>query len=116
MLQRVVRTAVAAAALMAGAAIAQPRVARAATITGASIESRDGAVELRFAVQGSGLGWSLSIHGQQLWIDLARVRMEIPPRPLFGQEIEPVTMVRAIGVGGGIGGSGRITVEVSGRI
>jgi N-acetylmuramoyl-L-alanine amidase len=116
MLQRVVRTAVAAAALMASAAIVQPRVARAATITGASIESRDGAVELRFAVQGSGLGWSLSIHGQQLWIDLARVRMEIPPRPLFGQEIEPVTMVRAIGASGGIGGTGRITVEVSGRI
>jgi N-acetylmuramoyl-L-alanine amidase len=103
-------------ALMAGAAIAQPRIAGAATITGASIESRDGAVELRFAVQGSGLGWSLSIHGQQMWIDLAHVRMEIPPRPLFGEEIEPVTIVRAIGAGGGIGGTGRITIEVSGRI
>jgi N-acetylmuramoyl-L-alanine amidase len=113
MLQRVVSTALVTLALVAGAAIAQPRVVCAATITGASIESRDGAVELRFAVAGSGLVWKLSGHGQQMWIDLEHVRMEIPPRPLFGEEIEPVTIVRAIGAGGG---TGRITVEVSGRI
>jgi N-acetylmuramoyl-L-alanine amidase len=113
MLQRVVSTALVTLALVAGAAIAQPRVVSAATITGASIESRDGAVELHFALVGSGLAWKLSGHGQQMWIDLEHVRMEIPPRPLFGQEIEPVTIVRAIGAGGG---TGRITIEVNGRI
>jgi N-acetylmuramoyl-L-alanine amidase len=109
-LKRAVLTTV---ALFAALAIARPCGARAATITGASIESEGGAVELQFAVQGPRLGWHLSIHGQQMWIDLDHAQMQLPPRPLFGQEIAPVTTVRAIGAGNG---AGRITVEVSGRI
>ncbi len=100
-------------AMLAAFMIAKPLDARAATITGASIESRGGAVELRFAVQGSGLNWNLSIHGQQMWIDLEQVRIQLPPRPLFGREIEPIMAVRAIAGGGG---TGRITVEINGRI
>ncbi len=91
--------------------LGRPGSARAATITGASIVQQGGAVELHFAVQGRGLGWHLSIHGQQLWIDLDHVRMAIASRPLFGQEVAPVTMVSA--VGGGV--TGRIAIEVNGR-
>jgi N-acetylmuramoyl-L-alanine amidase len=100
-------------ALLATWAIIRPVGARAATITGASIASGGGAVEIRFEVQGSALEWHLSIHGQQIWIDLNHARIELPPRPLFGQEIAPVAIVRAFA---GEGGSARLTVEVSGRI
>src|SRR5579859_3608916 len=99
--------------LLAAVAIANPPGARAATITGASIASQGGAVELRFATHGRGLGWHLSIHGQELWIDLDNVRVQLAPRPLLGQEIAPVATVRAI-YGGAT--SGRIVVEVKGRI
>jgi N-acetylmuramoyl-L-alanine amidase len=98
-------------ALLAAFALARPYGVRAATITGASIAQQGSAVELHFAVQGRGLGWHLSIHGQQLWIDLDHVRMAIPSRLLLGQEVAPVTMISAIG--GGI--TGRIAIAVSGR-
>jgi N-acetylmuramoyl-L-alanine amidase len=87
--------------------------ARAATITGASIENQGGAVELRFATHGRGIGWHLSVHEQELWIDFDNVRMELAPRPLEGQEVAPIAGVRAIYAGGT---SGRIVVEVKGRI
>ncbi len=99
--------------MLVAAAIARPPGALAATITGASIESQGAAVELRFALHGRGLGWHLGIHGQELWIDLDNVRMQLAPRPLLGQEVAPVTAVRAI-YGGGV--NGRIVVEVKGRI
>ena len=95
------------------AAAARPHDARAATITGASIDNQGSAVELRFAVRGRGLGWHLSVHRQELWIDLDHVRMQVGPRPLLGQEIAPIASVRAITAGGA---SGRIVVEVQGRI
>ena len=99
--------------LMAAALlIAKPLAARAATITGASIKRAGNAVELRFALRGRGLAWHLSAHGQELWIDLENVRMQLPSLPLRGQEIAPVTGVRAI-YGGGV--TGRIAVEVKGR-
>jgi N-acetylmuramoyl-L-alanine amidase len=100
-------------ALLATCIITRPARAHAATITGASIASGGGAVEIRFAVQGTALNWHLSIHSQQIWIDLNHARLELPPRPLFGHEIAPVTIVRAFA---GEGGSARLTVEVTGRI
>ncbi|MEA2647588.1 MAG: N-acetylmuramoyl-L-alanine amidase [Candidatus Binataceae bacterium] len=96
---------------MVAFAIMPASAARATTITGASIAQQGGAVELHFATQGRGLGWHLTIHGQQLWIDLDHVRLQLPSRPLLGQEVAPVTRVSAIGAGI----TGRITVEVSGR-
>ena len=99
-------------ALLAVFALEGPLAARAATITGASIVNQGEAVELHFAVQGPNLGWHLSIHGQQLWIELNNARMQLPARPLFGQEIAPITTVRAIGASGG---TARIEVEVAGR-
>jgi N-acetylmuramoyl-L-alanine amidase len=98
--------------LIAATAIVRPSGVRAATITGASIEQQGNAVELHFAVQGQGLGWHLSIHGQELWIDLDNARMQLGPRPMLGQEVAPVAAVRAI-YGGGV--TGRIVVEVKGR-
>ena len=98
-------------ALIAVVVIARPGNAQAAAITGASIDSQGNAVEIRFATQGRGLGWHLSVHGQQLWIDLDHVRMQLGSRPLIGQEVAPVTAVSAINGGE----SGRIVVEVKGR-
>src|SRR5260221_13796425 len=89
-------------AVLAAFALAGTSTAYAATITGASIGNQGEAVELHFAVQGPNLGWHLSIHGQQLWIELNNARMQLPPRPLFGQEIAPITTVRAIGGNGGV--------------
>jgi N-acetylmuramoyl-L-alanine amidase len=105
------RRAIAALLLMVAFAIMPASAARATTITGASIAQQGGAVELHFATQGRGLGWHLTIHGQQLWIDLDHVRLQLPSRLLLGQEVAPVTRVSAIGAGI----TGRITVEVSGR-
>ena len=99
-------------ALLSASAIAVPSIARAAAITGASIENQGRALELHFAVHGRGLGWHLSVHGQQLWIDLDHVRLRVPQRPLLGQEVAPVSTVRTIDGGGG---TARIVVEVSGR-
>jgi N-acetylmuramoyl-L-alanine amidase len=97
---------------IAAVVIARPPDVGATTITGTTIENQGGAVELRFALHGNGVGWHLSIHGQELWIDLDHVRMQLAPRPLLGQEVAPVAAVRAI-YGGGT--TGRIVVEVEGR-
>ncbi|MGD0288704.1 MAG: N-acetylmuramoyl-L-alanine amidase [Candidatus Binataceae bacterium] len=99
-------------AMTVAVAIARPAETHAATLTGASIESQGSAVELHFALRGHGLGWHLSIHGQELWIDLDNVRVQLAPRPLMGQEVAPVVAVRAIYAGGV---TGRIVVEVKGR-
>ncbi|MGA2410472.1 MAG: N-acetylmuramoyl-L-alanine amidase, partial [Candidatus Binataceae bacterium] len=81
-------------------------------VTGATIENQGGVIEFHFAVRGRGLEWHLTTHGQELWIDLDHVRMDLPPRPLTGQEQPPVTGLRTIDGGGG---SARIVVEVIGR-
>ena len=99
-------------ALLAVQAAARPAIARAATVTGASIKQQGNAVELHFAVHGRGLGWHLSIHKQELWIDLDHVRMQLASLPLRGREIAPIESVRAIYAGGT---TGRIVVEVKGR-
>lgn len=102
------------ATLIAGLAglLAAATEARAAAITGVSIERQGKAVELRFAVQGRGLGWTLSIHQQQIWIDLSNARIDLGARPLEGRELAPVTAVRVIYAGGV---RGRVVIEVAGR-
>jgi N-acetylmuramoyl-L-alanine amidase len=99
-------------ALLAVRAAARPATARAATVTGAAIKQQGNAVELHFAVHGHGLGWHLSIHKQELWIDLDHVHMQLASLPLRGRAIAPVASVRTI-YGGGT--TGRIVVEVKGR-
>ena len=69
-------------------------------IVSAAAVQRGAIVELHFGLRGKGLGWALSAHGDELWIDLANTRIELPPRPLYGRESAPVLAVRAIDVGG----------------
>jgi N-acetylmuramoyl-L-alanine amidase len=97
----------------AGLVLAAPIRARAAAITGASITVAGNAVELRFEVRGRGLRWNLSAHNQELWIDLEHAKLELPPRPIEGQERPPIAQVSAVGGGGG---RARIVVEVSGKV
>lgn len=81
----------------------------AAVIAGARLAQHGAATELRFKLRGNPR-WHLSHHGLELWIDLDATRLELPPRPLFGQERAPVSAVRVIDAGGG---HARIMVVVS---
>jgi N-acetylmuramoyl-L-alanine amidase len=105
------RTAIAAAALLLGVAIFATHV-QAATINGASVEKHGAVVELHFEMHGRRLRWQASIHGQQLWVDLDHTRLNLPPRPLYGSERPPVKVVRAIDFGGG---HARFVIEIAGK-
>jgi hypothetical protein len=52
-----------------------PRPLIAAVITAATVEHQESVTELHFAIKGRRLGWHLTTHGQELWIDLNHVRM-----------------------------------------
>src|SRR5690348_17291582 len=54
----------------------------AAVIDGAAAIQRGAIVELHFDVRGKGLGWALSTHGDELWVDLEHTHIDLPPRPL----------------------------------
>ena len=99
--------AAAVAALALGAASAG-----AAVIDSASAVERGAIVELHFGFHGTGLSWSLSAHGDELWIDLAHTRIDLPPRPLYGRETAPVLAVRAIDPGGT---RSRLVIKVAGK-
>ncbi len=96
-----------AAALALGAASAG-----AAVIDSAAAVQRGAIVELHFGLRGNGLSWTLSAHGDELWIDLANTRIELPPRPLYGRESAPVLAVRAIDAGGT---RSRLVIRVAGK-
>jgi N-acetylmuramoyl-L-alanine amidase len=83
----------------------------ASVLTSARIEHRGPTLELHFGFSGTAPRLELSAHGSELWIDLARTRIAIPPRPLFGYETAPLATVRAIESDGG----SRIVVEVIGK-
>src|SRR6185437_4160922 len=102
--------AAAAAALALGAA-----VAGAAVIDSAAAVQRGAIVELHFGLRGQELSWALSAHGNELWIDLAHTRLDLPPRPLYGRESAPVVAVRAIDVGGAGGTRSRLVIRVAGK-
>jgi len=95
------------AALALGAASAG-----AAVIDSAAAVQRGAIVELHFGLRGNGLSWTLSAHGDELWIDLANTRIELPPRPLYGRESAPVLAVRAIDAGGT---RSRLVIRVAGK-
>ena len=84
----------------------------AAVIDSAAAVQRGAIVELHFGLRGKGLSWALSAHGDELWIDLANTRIELPPRPLYGRESAPVLAVRAIDVGGT---RSRLVIQVAGK-
>ena len=101
---------VAAAALALG--VVRIASARAAVIDSASAVQRGVIVELHFGLRGPGLKWALSAHGDELWIDLAHTRIDLPPRPLYGRETAPVMAVRAIDPGGT---RSRLVIQVAGK-
>jgi len=91
-----------------------PRGAFASTLSPVSIQYAGSVAEMRFHIDGEPPP-RLSVvgHGQELWIELPGVQVEVPPRPLFGRESPPIKTVRALDLGGG---HARIVVEVAGSV
>ncbi len=86
--------------------------AGAAVINSAWAVQRGAVVELHFGLRGGGLRWVLSAHGNELWIDLAHTRIDLPPRPLYGHETAPVEAVRVLGESGT---RSRLVIQVAGK-
>ena len=84
----------------------------ATSLTAARIEHRGPTLEIHFGFSGPAPPLDLSTHGIELWVELGRTRIVIPPRPLFGYETAPIASVRAIE---SAGGRSRIVVEVIGK-
>ena len=102
-----------AAAMIAITLAAAPFQLDAAVITGSTLERWNDVAELHFIVKGRGLGWRLTTHGQEIWIDLSHVRMELPPRPLLGAEQSPIASVRTID--DNLAGRRGLSMQVIGR-
>jgi N-acetylmuramoyl-L-alanine amidase len=95
-------------AMVAGARASVP----ASVLISARIEHRGPTLELHFGFNGPAPKLDLTTHGSELWIELARTRIAIPPRPLFGHETAPISSVRTID---SAAGGSRIVVEVIGK-
>jgi N-acetylmuramoyl-L-alanine amidase len=89
------------------------RTAPAAIVSGASIVSRGGFVELRFALRGPRPIWHLKGERQQLTITLEKSRLAVPADLLAGQTQSPVTAVRAAAANPE---SVQIVIEVAGKV
>ncbi len=110
-MRRMMAIAVATAAI--GAVVVPVRASLPASeLTAARIEHRGPTLELHFQFSGPAPRLDLSTHGVELWIELGRTPVAIPPRPLFGYETAPIASVRAIE---SPGGRSRIVVEVIGK-
>jgi len=110
-MRKLMAVAVATAAI--GAMVAPVRASvTASVLTSARIEHRGPTLELHFGFKGSAPRLDLSTHGSELWIELERTHIAIPPRPLFGRETAPIASVRTIE---SPGGRSRIVVEVIGK-
>ncbi|MGA7871168.1 MAG: N-acetylmuramoyl-L-alanine amidase [Candidatus Binatus sp.] len=95
-----------------GAVVAPVRASVPGSIlTSARIEHRGQTLEIHFGFTGSVPRLNLGTHGSELWIDLGRTHIGIPPRPLFGYETAPILSVRAIQSDSG----SRVVVEVIGK-
>ncbi|HVB82118.1 MAG TPA: hypothetical protein VNE82_19480, partial [Candidatus Binataceae bacterium] len=100
----------------AAVALALGAAGAGATVVDSVSAARRGAiVELHFGLRGKGLSWALSAHGDELWIDLAHTRIDLPPRPLYGHESAPVLAVRAIDLSRAGGTRSRLVIEVAGK-
>ncbi|MGB8411532.1 MAG: N-acetylmuramoyl-L-alanine amidase [Candidatus Binatus sp.] len=84
----------------------------ASALTSARIDHRGPTLEIHFGFSGPAPPLDLSTHGIELWVELGRTPVAIPPRPLFGYETAPIASVRAIE---SAGGRSRIIVEVIGK-
>jgi N-acetylmuramoyl-L-alanine amidase len=83
-----------------------------AAITSATLDREGVITQLSFALDHPAPRFRLSAHGDELWIDLDRTGLLIPPRPLFGHEAAPIGIVRVFSPGGT---HARIIVEVVDR-
>ncbi|MFZ0659917.1 MAG: hypothetical protein WAM05_14420, partial [Candidatus Binataceae bacterium] len=70
-----------------------------AALNSATITQNAAVSELRFGFIGVAPKWKLSAHGQELWIDLPHTSTQVPPRPVFGREVQPITAVRVLDAG-----------------
>ena len=104
----VASTTVALCALGATSSASTPAVA----LAFARIEQHGGAVELHFGFRGPAPSWSLRTHHSELILDLSATTTELPPRPLFGQEVAPITTVRISDIGSG---QAQIAIDVEGK-
>ncbi len=104
--------AIALAAAIGGIAPPAAAVAPIQVLASATAERTGPAVEIHLGFKSAAPRWKLSTQGSELWIDFDRIRIEVPPRPLFGAETGPVAAVRVIDLGGD---RGRVTIEVSGK-
>ena len=82
-----------------------------AVITTVSAERRGDLLELHFKLIGAPK-LRMTGRGNQLTIDLERTRLEIPRRPLFGNEPAPLASLRAIE---NPGGDSQLIIEVNGQ-
>jgi N-acetylmuramoyl-L-alanine amidase len=83
-----------------------------AAITSASLNREGSVTELSFTLDRPAPRLHLSTHGDELWIDLDRTTLQIPPRPLYGRETAPIGIVRAFCPGSM---RTRIVIEVIGK-
>ncbi len=81
------------------------------TLRSVQVTRHGEAQEIHFAFTPAAPLMRLSAHGDELWIDLDRARIAIPPRPLYGQESPPISALRAVEADG----RSRIVVEVKGK-
>jgi N-acetylmuramoyl-L-alanine amidase len=81
-----------------------------AAITSATVNREGVITELSFALDHPAPRFHLSAHGNELWIDLDRTALRIPPRPLFGLEAAPIGIVRVFSPGGT---HARIVIEIT---
>ena len=85
--------------------------AREAVISAVSVERRGETLELHFRLTGAPQ-LLMTGRGNQLTINLGHTRLAIPPRPLFGVEIAPLSSLRAIEKPDG---DSQLIIEVIGR-
>ncbi len=109
-MRRLMAVAVATVMICAMVVVARASVP-APVLTSARIEHHGPTLEIHFGFSGLAPPLDLSTHGSELWIELARTHVAIPPRPLFGYETAPIASVRTIESDG----KSRIVVEVIGK-
>ncbi len=83
-----------------------------AAITSVSLNRAGLVTELTLTLDHPAPKMHLSAHGNDLWIDLDRTALQIPPRPLLGREVAPIGVVRVFSPDGT---HTRIMVEVIGK-
>ncbi|MFI5351794.1 MAG: N-acetylmuramoyl-L-alanine amidase [Candidatus Binatales bacterium] len=92
-------------------ATAQAALAAPAVISAVSVERRGETLELHFRLMGAPQ-LRMTGRGNQLTIDLGHTRLTIPPRPLFGLESPPLSLLRAIEKPDG---DSQLIIEVTGK-